>query len=179
MAEVFNPGQATQRWTDYLSVGNAMVGMRTLQTAAPTLTTRYFHTDNLGSVSVILDENGPVVERLSYDAWGKRRFPNGTDEPQARSPARPQGLYRPGRTHRLRPRAPERPRLRSAAGADDQRGSDRHRSDESAGLEPLLLCQQRPARLHRSERLLAAAGLRLRRQLFAHQRAGARSCRAR
>jgi RHS repeat-associated protein len=80
MAEVLNPGQPTQRWTDYLSVGNAMVGMRTLQAATETLTTRYFHTDHLGSISVITDENGLVVERLSYDAWGKRRFPNGTDD---------------------------------------------------------------------------------------------------
>ena len=69
MAEVLNPGQSTQRWTDYLSVGNAMVGMRTLVTATATLTTRYFHTDHLGSVSVITDENGLVVERL-FDFLG-------------------------------------------------------------------------------------------------------------
>jgi RHS repeat-associated protein len=38
------------------------------------VTTRYFHTDNLGSIAVITDESGTVVERDSYDAWGKRRF---------------------------------------------------------------------------------------------------------
>jgi RHS repeat-associated protein len=27
------------------------------------------------------DEAGAVVERLSYDAWGRRRFPDGTDDP--------------------------------------------------------------------------------------------------
>ncbi|MCK1383311.1 RHS repeat-associated core domain-containing protein [Bradyrhizobium sp. 21] len=54
--------------------------MRTLQTASETLTTRYFHTDQLGSISVITNENALVVERLSYDAWGKRRNPNGTDD---------------------------------------------------------------------------------------------------
>jgi hypothetical protein len=37
-------------------------------------------TDHLGSISVATDENGNVVERLSYDAWGKRRFANGTDD---------------------------------------------------------------------------------------------------
>jgi RHS repeat-associated protein len=42
--------------------------------------TRYFHTDHLGSISVISDENGVVVERLSFDAWGKRRHPDGTDD---------------------------------------------------------------------------------------------------
>jgi hypothetical protein len=41
-------------------------------------TIRYFHTDHLGSVSVITDETGAVVERMAYDAWGKRRFTNGT-----------------------------------------------------------------------------------------------------
>ena len=80
LAEVTNPGTASQKWTDYLSVGNAKVGMRTLQVASGTLTTRYFHTDHLGSISVITDENAVVVERLSYDAWGKRRNPNGTDD---------------------------------------------------------------------------------------------------
>jgi RHS repeat-associated protein len=52
-----------------------------LQSASETLNTRYFHTDHLGSISVITDENGLVVERLSYDAWGKRRFANGADDP--------------------------------------------------------------------------------------------------
>jgi RHS repeat-associated protein len=54
--------------------------MRTIQTASETLTTRYFHTDHLGSISVISDTNGLVVERLSYDAWGKRRNPDGSDD---------------------------------------------------------------------------------------------------
>jgi hypothetical protein len=35
----------------------------------------------LGSVAVITDAAGQVVERLSYDAWGKRRYPNGGDDP--------------------------------------------------------------------------------------------------
>jgi RHS repeat-associated protein len=81
LTELTNPGAAGQKWTDYLSVGDAQVGMRVLQTASETLSTRYFHTDHLGSISVITDENGLVVEQLSYDAWGKRRFPNGTDDP--------------------------------------------------------------------------------------------------
>ena len=43
--------------------------------------TRYFHKDHLGSIATITDETGAVVERLSYGAWGKRRFPNGQDDP--------------------------------------------------------------------------------------------------
>jgi len=81
MSEVQNVGTVSQKWTDYLSVGNAKVGMRVLQGASETLSTRYFHTDHLGSVAVITNEAGAVVERLSYDAWGKRRFTNGTDDP--------------------------------------------------------------------------------------------------
>jgi RHS repeat-associated protein len=80
LAELANPGASGQKWTEYLSVGNAKVGMRSLQTASETLTTRYFHTDHLGSISVITDANGLVVERLSFDAWGKRRHPDGTDD---------------------------------------------------------------------------------------------------
>lgn len=64
LAEVSNPGTSSARWTDYLSVGNAKVGMRTLQVASETLTTRYFLTDHLGSISVITDEYGVVQERL-------------------------------------------------------------------------------------------------------------------
>ncbi|MGC2780213.1 MAG: RHS repeat-associated core domain-containing protein [Bradyrhizobium sp.] len=82
MAEVQNPGTTTQKWTDYLSVGNAKVGMRVAQTAASgtTLTTRYFHTDHLGSIVALTDENGLLQQRLSYDAWGKRRNVDGTDD---------------------------------------------------------------------------------------------------
>ncbi|MGJ4946763.1 RHS repeat domain-containing protein [Bradyrhizobium sp. HKCCYLS20291] len=81
-AEVQNPGTVTQKWTDYLLVGNARVGMRVAQTSggSTTVTTRYFHTDHLGSISAISDQNGLLVERLSYDAWGKRRNIDGTDD---------------------------------------------------------------------------------------------------
>ena len=29
---------------------------------------------------MVTDENGAEVDRLSYDAWGKRRDPDGTDD---------------------------------------------------------------------------------------------------
>jgi len=32
------------------------------------------------SGAVITNENGVVVKRLSFDAWGKRRHPDGTDD---------------------------------------------------------------------------------------------------
>jgi len=46
-----------------------------------TVSTRYFHKDHLGSIAVITDESGAVLERLSYDAWGKRRHADGSDDP--------------------------------------------------------------------------------------------------
>ncbi len=36
---------------------------------------RYLHRDHLGSVQAYSDENGQLVEELSYDAWGRRRNP--------------------------------------------------------------------------------------------------------
>jgi RHS repeat-associated protein len=41
---------------------------------------RYFHQDHLGSMSVITNEAGQVVERLAYDPWGKRRDANGLED---------------------------------------------------------------------------------------------------
>ena len=71
---------ATTQWYDFIGSGGSMIGVRVLS-SSNTVTTRYFQTDNLGSIAVITDENGNVVERDSYDAWGKRRFPNGADDP--------------------------------------------------------------------------------------------------
>jgi RHS repeat-associated protein len=76
--ELFTNG--TNQWNEYLSVGGRMIGVRYLH-SDETVTTRYFHLDHLGSISVITNESGAVVERLSYDAWGKRRFPDGSDDP--------------------------------------------------------------------------------------------------
>ena len=68
------------QWTNYLIVGGRLVGVH-IQKADETTATRYFHTDHLGSISVITNEDGGVVERLSYDAWGKRRHPDGSPDP--------------------------------------------------------------------------------------------------
>jgi len=42
-------------------------------------TTKYMLTDQLGSISVITDANGGVLERLSFDAFGKPRNSDATD----------------------------------------------------------------------------------------------------
>jgi hypothetical protein len=51
---------STQTWYDYITAGGAMVAMRV---SGATVATRYFHTDNLGSISVITNETGAAVER--------------------------------------------------------------------------------------------------------------------
>jgi RHS repeat-associated protein len=42
---------------------------------ASSLTKRFLHTDHLGSVDLITDASGAVVERRSYDPFGRRRDP--------------------------------------------------------------------------------------------------------
>ena len=81
LAEVSNPGATRRNGPNISRSATPRSACACSQTASETLTTRYFHTDHLGSISVITNENGVVVERLSYDAWGKRRNPNGTDDP--------------------------------------------------------------------------------------------------
>ena len=80
MAERLLGAGGVVQWTNYLSAGGEMVAMRVDRSDATTYT-RYFHKDHLGSIATITDAAGAVVERLSYDAWGKRRFPNGQDDP--------------------------------------------------------------------------------------------------
>lgn len=65
----------------YISASGRLVSAFTHEENAGTPAdeiTRYYHDDNLGSVSVITDENGNVVERLSYDPWGERRDEDGS-----------------------------------------------------------------------------------------------------
>src|SRR5712692_1563752 len=58
-------------WNDYLMVSGSMLGVH-INRSTGTTNVRYFHQDHLGSIAAITDENGTVVERNSYDAWGKR-----------------------------------------------------------------------------------------------------------
>jgi RHS repeat-associated protein len=82
LAERFAGTGGTVRWTNYLIVGGRFIGVH-VENSDETTLTRYFHTDHLGSISVITDEAGLVLVggRLSYDAWGLRRHPNGEADP--------------------------------------------------------------------------------------------------
>jgi uncharacterized protein RhaS with RHS repeats len=99
------------KWYNFIGVTSSMVGVCVLGSDS-SIATRYFHTDNLGSIAVITDESGAVAERLSYDAWGKRRYPTGQDDPSGHIESQTtRGLHRPGGAGRCRPRAFERPGL--------------------------------------------------------------------
>jgi RHS repeat-associated protein len=80
LAERFAGTGGIVRWTNYLMVGGRYIGIH-VENSDETTATRYFHTDHLGSIAVITNEAGTVVERLSYDAWGLRRHPDGTPDP--------------------------------------------------------------------------------------------------
>ena len=115
-AEKFTGSGGVVRWNNYLVAAGGLVGMH-VENSDETVATRYFHKDHLGSIATITDENGPVLERLSYDAWGKRRFADGVDDRRRHHQPDQPWLHRPRGARRRRPRAHERPRLRPAAGA--------------------------------------------------------------
>jgi len=80
----------------YLSAGGRSLGVFVdhYTTAAPGGTptdVRYFHQDQLGSVVAVTDFNGAVIELLNYDAFGKRRNPDGTDSTNTLLPQNDRG----------------------------------------------------------------------------------------
>lgn len=56
----------------YIMARKEAIAIRTLRSNSAN-DTRYLHKDHLGSVDTITNESGTVVQRLSYDAFGKRR----------------------------------------------------------------------------------------------------------
>ena len=77
--QVAKTGAATE-YVSYVFAGERRVAVyATDDGATPSEAVRYLHQDHLGSVDTITDESGGVVERLSYDAWGKRRTASGDD----------------------------------------------------------------------------------------------------
>lgn len=71
----------TTTWRDYIVADGQIVAMRSK--TGSTVATIYMVNDHLGSPSAITDVNGAsaVAERDSFDAWGRRRNPDGTPDP--------------------------------------------------------------------------------------------------
>ncbi|MCZ6804228.1 MAG: SpvB/TcaC N-terminal domain-containing protein [Proteobacteria bacterium] len=56
--------------------GFAIITYTDRGTGSGSTDTRYLHKDHLGTLTAITDSIGNVVERFSFDAWGKRRATN-------------------------------------------------------------------------------------------------------
>jgi RHS repeat-associated protein len=67
--------QGLVRHIHYIAGGSGVVAIQTNERSGVTAAqrTRYIHKDHLGSVDAITDSAGSVVERQSFDAWGRRR----------------------------------------------------------------------------------------------------------
>jgi RHS repeat-associated protein len=62
-------------WHDYIQADGHFAAEKF---SGATSAVRYFVVDHLGSIAVATDENGTVVERDAYDAWGRRRNLDGS-----------------------------------------------------------------------------------------------------
>ncbi len=86
MEETLVSGSSTT-WHDYILADGKIVAEKF---SGATSSMRYFTLDHLGSVAVIADASGNVVERDAYDAWGKRRNADGSDDRNCALPAQSQ-----------------------------------------------------------------------------------------
>jgi RHS repeat-associated protein len=75
---VTSTATGTTEYHNYINSPSRRVAML-IDSTASTTSWRYFHQDQVGSIDVVTDQTGAVVERLSYDAFGRRRNTNGTD----------------------------------------------------------------------------------------------------
>ncbi|MEZ5842554.1 MAG: RHS repeat-associated core domain-containing protein [Hyphomicrobiaceae bacterium] len=69
MERITRPGGAVE-------VKHYIGDVAVVTTAGAATATRYLHKDHLGSVDTVTDEAGTVVQRMAFDAWGKRRETN-------------------------------------------------------------------------------------------------------
>jgi RHS repeat-associated protein len=60
-------------------VEESFAGTALAPTATATRVERYFLKDSLGSLNVVVDAAGTVLQRMGYDAWGRRRNANGSE----------------------------------------------------------------------------------------------------
>lgn len=77
-------------WTDYLFIGQELLGIHITQpsvnangpcaSSTAVMCNRFFVRDHLGSVAVVTDDGGNLLERDLYDPWGKRRNANGSPD---------------------------------------------------------------------------------------------------
>lgn len=65
----------TTEHRQFITVNGAVVAV--VKNIAGNVSVQYFHRDYLGSTIAVSDESGALIERFSYEAYGKRRFSSG------------------------------------------------------------------------------------------------------
>lgn len=75
--EQWTSGTLTEH-RNYISAGGGLVAIR-IHRSDNNNSSRFVHRDHLGSTAVLSNSSGGVDQRLSYDAWGKRRLITGLD----------------------------------------------------------------------------------------------------
>ena len=71
-------GTAGLQQRHFLSVAGETIGVAAFNGSA--WSTQYWHKDHLGSINVVTNDSAAVQERLEYEPFGKRRYPNGTTD---------------------------------------------------------------------------------------------------
>jgi len=74
-------GWSSYLWRDYVSHGATLAGEYTAGVGGAGAQMLYFHPDGQGSVSAVTYATLATPEQDGYDAWGKRRFTTGADDP--------------------------------------------------------------------------------------------------
>ena len=86
-------GWASYLWRDYVSHGGTLAGEYTAGTGGAGAQMLYFHADGQGSVTAVTYASLAAPEQDGYDAWGKRRYMAGADDPtDAISSVTPRGF---------------------------------------------------------------------------------------
>lgn len=67
-------------WHDYFSVEGMRIGKRIRAISPATISHQRYIQDHLGSVVAVLNNSGSMIQKLSYDAWGLRRYPSGAED---------------------------------------------------------------------------------------------------
>src|SRR5690554_972146 len=68
-------------WHDYLIVEGQRIGKRTQTLSPASVSHQRYIQDHLGSIALVLDDNGNLIQKMSYDVLGLRRFPDGSEDP--------------------------------------------------------------------------------------------------
>jgi RHS repeat-associated protein len=79
-----NSGEENLTQSYYVRLGNRVIAVvRRIGSNSSDVQTKvaYLHDDNLGSTDVITDETGNILQRLSFDAFGRNREPNWSGSP--------------------------------------------------------------------------------------------------